>query len=293
MRCLRLTPVLAVLACLAAAAPARAGLTHGYGRAFCKGQTVHDYQAPFAHLPLVRRVKLDEDLPFGPRNMSIYQSAFSRVIVGKGGFGYRFFDDTYGRREKVTLDWDVTTTLSRIDRRGRVLRQADSEEQYFGVVTEIGEMDFWFDLPSRSKRALYRYDIEFVDHSTGEVLGRYGDYVRVVPPTYHARIAVDRDRVRTGEKVYARVENRGTSWVAFGTMYEVQKREGGRWVEQDLGVDAWTLPLFLLAGGRTSDCMRYRVPTDASPARYRFVKNLGFSARGRGKDATAAFTVAP
>ena len=223
--------------------------------------------------------------------MSIYQSTFSRVIVGRGGFGYRFFDDTYGRRERVTLDWDVTTTLSRIDRRGLVLRQVAAEEQSFGVVTAIDDMDFWFDIPARPTRALYRYDIEFVDRGSGEVLGRYADYVRVVPPTYHAGIAVDRGRVRPGEKVYARVENRGTSWVSFGTMYEVQKREGGRWVEQDLGIGAWTLPLFLLEGGRTSDCMRYRVPADASPGRYRFVKHLGFSERGHGKDAAAAFAV--
>lgn len=287
---LSLPPLLLAVACLAAvAAPAQAGLAHGFGRAFCKGQEVHDYEAPFAHLPPVNRIKSDRDLPFGPRNMSIYQSPFSRVIVGKGGFGYSFFDDTYGRREKVTLDWDVATTLSRIDRRGRVMREVDAEEQYFGVVTEIGEVDFWFDTPAGP--ALYRYDIEFVDHHSNEVLGRYAEYVRVVKPTFHAAIAVDRDRVRPGEKVFARVENRGTSWVTFGSMYAVEKREGGNWVEQDLGDGAWTLELNILGSGLSGDCMRYRVPAGASPGRYRFVKHLGFSGRRPGKDATAAFTV--
>src|SRR3954447_9857341 len=104
-----------------AVAPAVAVEMHTYGRAFCEGKKVRDYEGPLGRLTPVRHVRSNEDLPFGPRNMSIYQSAFSRVIVGEGGFGYRFFDDTYGRRKEVHLDWDVTTTLSRIDRRGQVV----------------------------------------------------------------------------------------------------------------------------------------------------------------------------
>jgi hypothetical protein len=292
MRRPHLISALALFVFLAVAAtPALAVDMHTYGRAFCKGELVRDYEAPLDHLPSVRHVRSDEDLPFGPRNMSIYQSALSRVIVGEGGFGYRFFDDTYGRREEVHLDWDVTTTLSRIDRRGQVLRQIASEAQHFGVVTEIDEMDFWLDTPSGPRPALYRYDIEFADHSSGEVLGRYSEYLRVVRPSFHAGIAVDRNRVHPGERVFARVENRGTSWISFGLEYEVQKLEGGRWVEQDLGVDGWLLPLILMRGGGSGWCMPYKVPLDATPGRYRFVKSLGFSGRKVGKRATAPFTV--
>ncbi|MDQ3725744.1 MAG: hypothetical protein M3335_07655 [Actinomycetota bacterium] len=232
---------------------------------------------------------MEEDLPFGPRNMSIYQSAFSRVIVGKGGgFGYRFFDETYGRREQVRLDWSVGTSLSRIDRRGRVLRQVSSEEQLLGVVREIGELDFWLDTPGRF--GLYRYDIEFRDQGSGEVLGSYSEYLRVVKPTYHAGLAVNRRHVRPGQRVFARVENRGTSWVEFGVPYAVQRFEGGRWVGQDLGIDAWPLPLIYMGSGLTGECMPYRVPADASPGRYRFVKSLDF-ARRPGKRAVAFFRV--
>jgi len=261
---------------------------HTYGHPFCQGAKVRDYEAPLDGLPAIRHVRLDEDLPFGPRNMSIYQSALSRVIVGKGGFGYRFFDDTYGIRKKVDLDWDVKTSLSRIDRRGEVLREVASQDQYFGVVTEIGEMSFWLDAPPGP--ALHRYDIEFRDHGSGVVLGSYSEYLRVVRPTFHAGIAVNRDQVRPGQKVFARVENHGTSWISFGLAYEVQRREGGRWVEQDLGVDGWLLPLILMSGGSSGWCMPYLVPVDAAPGRYRFVKDLGFAGR-RDKRAVAPFSV--
>jgi hypothetical protein len=282
--------LLALAALLASAAPARAVEMHTYGRQFCKGTKVRDYEAPLAQLPPARHAPEGEDLPFGPRNMSIYQSAFSRVIVGKGGFGYRFFDETYGIRERVHLDWDVKTTLSRIDRRGDVLRQIDSEDKYLGMVEDISEMDFWLDTPPGP--ALYRYDIEFKDHSSGDLLDSYSEYLRVVKPSFHARIAVDRDRVRPGQRVFARVENPGSSWIQFGLMYEVQRLEGGRWVEQDLGVDGWLLPMILMGSGQSGWCMPYRVPPDASPARYRFVKGLGFAGR-KGKRAIAVFNVHP
>lgn len=269
--------------------PAQAVEMHTFGRSFCKGTPVHDYEAPLDRLPPVRRVRLDEDLPFGPRNLSIYQAAFSRVIVGKGGFGYRFFDETYGRRPEVRLDWSVKTAISRIDRNGSVLRQVTSEEQDFGLVSEIDEeLDFWLDVPAGP--ALYRYDIEFRDRDSRELLGSYSEYLRVVKPTFRADIAVDRRHVSPGQKVFARVENRGTSWIEFGLYYEVQRFEGGRWVEQDLGVGAWPLPSILMGSGQSGWCMRYRVPADASPGWYRFVKGLGFGSQ-RGKLATAAFRV--
>jgi hypothetical protein len=287
-RTFSIAALLLLLALGLSAVPAQGVEMHTYGHPFCQGVQLNDYEAPLDRLPPVRHLRLDEDLPFGPRNMSIYQAAFSPVIVGEGGFGYRFFDETYGIRKKVALDWDVETTLSRIDRRGEVLREVASEDQYFGVVREIGDMSFWLDTPPGP--ALYRYDIEFRDHGTGMVLGSYSEYLRVVKPTFNAGIAVDRDRARPGQRVLARIENRGTSWVSFGLEYAVQRREGGRWMAQDLGVDGWLLPLITMGGGFSGWCMPYRVPADASPGQYRFVKELSFGER-HDKRALAHFDV--
>lgn len=258
-----------------------------YNRPFCNGAPVHDYEAPLDRLPPVRRVGLEEDLPFGPRNLSIYQVS-SRVVVGEGGFGYRFSDDTFGVREEVRLEWDVSTAISRVDRRGNVLREIAAEDRYFGVVTDADELDFWLDTPAGL--ALYRYDTEFRDHVSGAVLGSYSEYFRVVKRSYAAGVAVNRDRVRPGQKVFARIENRGTGSVEFGLSYAVERFERGRWVEQDLGVDGWLLPLIVMPGGGSGWCMPYRVPRDASPGRYRFVKELGLGGR-RDKRAVAFFRV--
>jgi len=262
-----------------------------YGKRFCEGGKVHDYERVLDRLPPVRHVPESRDLPFGPRNMSIYSTAPSRVIVGRGGFGYSFFDDTFGVRSEVRLFWDVTTRLSRIDRGGRVQREVDSETRYLGVLKDVGDPSFWLDTPAQP--ALYRYDIEFRDHRSGDPLGSYSEYLRVVKPTHHAGIAVSPARVRPGQEVFARVENRGTGWIGFGLPYAVQRLEEGGWVEQPLGVDGWLLPLILMEGGHTGWCMRYDVPTDASPGWYRFVKDLSFFGRERDKQAVAAFPVNP
>ena len=247
---------------------------------------MHDYEAPLDRLPPVRRVP--EHLPFGPPEMSLFRPPLGRVIVGEGSFGYGVSEEADSIRRQVRLDWDVRTTLSRIDRRGRVVRQVDAEDQHFGVVREVEDMSFWFNTPPGP--ALYRYDIEFRDHLSGALLGSYSEYLRVVKPTFHAGIAVNRRHARPGQKVFARVENRGTSWIEFGLYYEVQRFEGGRWVDQDLGDGVWALPLIYMRSGQSGWCMRYRVPTEASPGRYRFVKDLGFIGR-RGKRAVAAFRV--
>jgi hypothetical protein len=110
-------------------------------------------------------------------------------LVGKGGFGYGFFDETY-RERALHLDWDVTTTMSLVGRRGVVKCTVASEQQHLGVVRHIENHSFWLDTLSRP--ALYRYDIEFRDHGMGELLGAYSEYLRVVKPVFRARLGIDR-----------------------------------------------------------------------------------------------------
>lgn len=270
----------ALVLTLAPAAPAYEEQT--YGKPFCAGKPVHDYQRVFDRMPPAHPPPEGEDLPFGPRNMSIYQSAISRIEVGGGGFGYRFADDTYGLREQVDLSWDVTSTMSRVNARGRLERTIASERQELGVLTarKIGDVSFWLDVPRGP--ALYRYDIEFRDHESGRLLGHYWDYLRVVRPRFKARIAVNRKQVHPGGTVYARVENPGTEWVFYGVAYAVQRFADGRWVDAPGGPSgAWILIGISMGSGGSGSCMRYRVPPGAPPGVYRFVKEMAPGFVGR------------
>lgn len=268
-----LTLLVCVLAMLLTASGARAEETSSFGKSFCAGVPVHDYERVLDQLPPVSHPPDSRDLPFGPRNMSLYQSALSRVIVGRGGFGYRFFDETYGARPEVRLSWDVTTTLSQIDRHGKTVRIVDSESQYLGVVRRVDDLGFFLETPMGP--ALYRYDIEFRDHGSDAVLGSYSEYLRVVKPRYHVRLALPRQLFAPGETAFARVENRGTEWASFGLAYAVQKFEEGTWRRYpERSTKFWPLVGLNMPGGESGWCMRFRIPADAEAGKYRFVKEI-------------------
>ncbi len=270
--------------------PVAAVEMHTYGKSFCAGASIHDYGRALDLMPPVHRPPVSGQLPFGPRNLFLYQSARSRVIVGRGGFGYAFFDETYGRRPRVDLQWDVTATLSEVDRRGRALRGVDSESQYLGVVSRIDELGFWLDTPPGP--ALYRYDLEFRDHGTGEILGSYSEYLRVVEPSFHVRLATNRDAYLQGQTAYARVENAGTQSASFGLGFNVQRLAPGGWVPDHLSPSGAVPAVGLVMGGGGSGwCMRLKIPRDQRPGRYRFVRSIGSEDGRHGGARRAEFRV--
>jgi hypothetical protein len=285
-RRLPITLLLLSVACGLGAESAAAIEMPTYGRAFCKGTTLRDYQRPLDALPAVDHPP--EQLPFGPRNLNLYQSAWSRVIVGKGGFGYGFFDETY-RERTLHLNWDVSARVSRIDSSGLPLATIAERRIQLGDVTEPDEIDLWLKVPAGP--ALYRYDLEFRDSRTGAVLGAYSEYTRVVRRSFHAGIAVNRGSFRPGQDAFARIENRGTEAVEFGVAYEVRRFAAGHWGRNLLSNRAWPAVLIGMGGGGSGWCMRYRIPPDAEPGRYRFVKGLGAADGKHGGARTAVFRV--
>lgn len=279
-----LASLLAILCVGAAQASAIAMPT--FGQPWCKGTSVHNYRAPLEALPPVSHPP--EQLPFGPRKLNLYSTSFSPVIVGEGGFGYGFFDETY-RDRTLYLNWEVTVRVSRIDSRGEVVRTSRTRVVRLTDVSNPDEIDLWLKVPADP--ALYRYDLEFHDLQSGELLGGYSEYLRVVHRTFHARIAVDHKMFHPGQEAFARIENRGSEGVGFGVAYDVQRFEDGHWGRSLLGKPVWPAVEIFMGGGGSGFCMPYRIPFDAPPGRYRFAKALG-SADGRhGGLRTAVFTV--
>lgn len=283
------TVLVALLAILCArAVPASAAVFATYGKSWCKGTPVRDYWAPLKALPSVRRAP--EQLPFGPHNLNLY-SIGSQVIVGKGGFGYGFFDKTY-RHRTLRLSWEVSARISRIDSRGEPIQVIKTRTlRLTDVPDPAEEIDLWLGVPAGP--ALYRYDLEFHDLQSGELLGSYSEYLRVVRRTFHARIAVNRPTFRPGQTAYARVENPGTEGIFFGLEYDVQRFDAGRWAHYPSGHGGGTLLIGLSMGsGGSGWCMRFHVPATAEPGWYRFVKNLAPARRFRHERMyTAAFRV--
>lgn len=283
------TVLVALLAVFCACAvSARGSVMPTFGKSWCKGTPVRDYQAPLKALPPVRRAP--EQLPFGPYKLNLYSTGFP-VIVGKGGFGYGFFDETY-RDRVLHLNWEVSARVSRVDRRGEQIRVVKTRTLRLADVPDPAEeIDLWLGVPSGA--ALYRYDLEFHDLQSGELLGSYSEYLRVVHRTFHARIAVNHPTFRPGQTAYARVENPGTEGIFFGVDYDVQRFDSGRWVHDPAGPSGgWILIGLTMGSGGSGWCMRFHVPANAEPGWYRFVKDLAPASRFRHERMyTAAFRV--
>jgi hypothetical protein len=282
------TALVALLMILCARAiPASAIEMQTFGKPWCKGAPVHDYRAPLKSLPQVQHPP--EQLPFGPPKLSLYDPSFP-VIVGEGGFGYGFFDETY-RDRTLHLNWELTARVSRINNRGESMQTVKTRTLRLEEVSRPGEIDLRLRVPAGP--ALYRYDLEFHDLQSGELLGSYSEYLRVVRRTFHARIAVNRPAFRPGQTAYARVENPGTEGIFFGLDYDVQRFDSGRWVHYPSGPSGgWLLIGLSMGSGGSGWCMRFHVPATAEPGWYRFIKDLAPASRFRHEHMyTAAFRV--
>ena len=88
-------------------------------------------------------------------------------------------------------------------------------------------------------------------------------------------LAVERANVHSGGAAYARVENRSEHGVTFGVDYRVQRFADGKWRRAPAAPHGpWIQIALTLAAGHSGSCVRYLVPDDAPPGRYRFSRDL-------------------
>jgi hypothetical protein len=106
-------------------------------------------------------------------------------------------------------------------------------------------------------------------------------------------IAAESASVEAGELTYARVENRSDERIEFGAEYRVQRFTGGKWRRAPGGPRGPFIQIaFLLQAGRSGSCVRYEVPDDAAPGRYRFSRDL-IAGSGPARPYFATFRVIP
>ena len=106
-------------------------------------------------------------------------------------------------------------------------------------------------------------------------------------------LAVERANARPGGAAFARVENRSEERIEFGVEYRVQRFVGGKWRRAPGAPHGpWIQIALLLAPGHSGSCMRYVVPEEAPPGRYRFSRDL-IAGGGPARAYFASFRVVP
>ena len=255
---------------------------------FCKGRVVRDDARPLARMP-AEKPPPEGELPFGPRNLSMYRLNFgSKVVLDGSHLGYRFAAKG-GQARVLRLNWDVRTALRRVDRDGRVLETVDTLHVRLGEVKGVDLLQF----PFGAHPGLYRIDFVFRSLN-GRKLASYSEHFRVVPRRVKLRLAINRDAFRAGETAYARVLNLGTVPVALRPGFVIDREEDSAWTrvlappvsEQSIDAFRWTL-----AGGQASPCVAFPIPADAAAGDYRFVSSTLVYGKVRRQTLTGAFAI--
>jgi len=265
---------------------------------FCRDRVVKDYEGPLRQMISSQPPPEQEDLPFGPRGLSIYRMGFGRVALQGESFGYRFSarhgTTRTGRlKHALVLHWDVETTLWAVNRHGHPLRAVARKNQRLGVVRYLQRLESVF----AAKPGLYRFDLSF-RKPNGRLLGSYSEYFRVVPRRVALRVAVSTGEVHPGETILGRVENRGTvnALLPNGSGLAVEREVDGAWIKVPSGPPGAIVEStgeFLDAGDATA-CSSFEISQSAAAGLYRFSAAAEpFGAHERQRLLTRNFTVIP
>lgn len=235
---------------------------------FCETSTVHNYEKPLESMPPIRQGPTTQKLPFGPANVFFGSVGPGPLAIGSEEVGY-FLDYTRiathpkGKR----LDWLVTAKLDRVDTEGHTQESVAFEK--VGGLRFPSEHTLAFVLSA--KPALYRVEIVFRDGS-GQLLGRYGEYVRVMLPHPESRLTLPQSAYRPGEVVAPRLENMGTDRLLYGLGYSIEKFDGTGWSRASISPTGAVLLIGLGSGpGEAASCWSFAVPSGAPPGQYRFL----------------------
>jgi hypothetical protein len=252
---------------LSAAAPAAPAVTYEPS-SFCSGGVVRDFLAPLTQMPKLHSPPATGRVGFGPARLIIRSRP--QLVVDEREVGYTL---ALGRSQSAHLDWDIVTTLTLIDRHGesveakkRVRRHLETVRSGHGGGVR---------LPVGPEPAFYRLTSVF-RNSSGQKLGGYGFYFRVVVPTERARLVLLEDSVRPSQLVSGRIENLGTRPVSYGTFFAIERFDGAAWtLAPESPPGPWLAVAFQVLPGAAGKCSIFQVPASMPPGHYRMTKSTG------------------
>jgi len=268
---------------------------------FCETSVVRDYARPLKGLAPLRQPPLDEHLDFAPARVFLNRHSSGALQVGPGerGFLISFSPYSEGNSASRRVGWQVTSSLVKIDRRGRPLESPQTIERHVKRVPADAGVDLGFQVPG--KPAIYRLEIVF-EGADGKRLAKYGESFRVLRPSKDVGLVLYGSTYRGGEFVRPWLVNRGVAYLSFGLGKAVEYWDGATWTAPpvrfpDVGRPIPAIGLGLGPGERSA-CWGTTIPPNATPGLYRFSTEVDYSTNAPfGRPATplglsAEFTVA-
>lgn len=248
---------------------------------FCKPRRAVDYLAPIRQLPPIKRFPNSGQLPFAPNHVEEGNIGPSRVVPGGGAVGV-----VVSGTDRQHLGWKIEGHLTRILKNGHTVGSSRRHLWFIsGLPKGGGAWSLAFQVGARP--ALYRYDATFRNRS-GDLLGRFAEYFRVVKRTVKVKLRLQSDVYAPGEMLTARLVNDGTMPIFYGFEALIEKWTGGEW-SLDPTTPSWPLEGLGLGGGVIGMCERF--PLVTTPGDFRLTKRYSVSIPGKQVPVRAYFTV--
>lgn len=247
---------------------------------FCETKVVRDYAKPLEQMPRLRAVPADRRLPFGPHGVYLFPRSNVQILLPKSrervGYTLRIVKSgKLSNPDLPPLKWLVTAKLVRVDPHGRLRELLKWRRRR--IIGPGDNGDFGFGAPKRLGN--YRVEIAFRS-GIGRLLGRFGEYFRVLAPIADPRLTLNAASYSPGESVLACFENYGTTTLGYDNCgISIQSYNGSAWEQAAIYTPRACADVGLELGpGEASYVGNFIIPADAPPGSYRAVLARAFTA---------------
>ncbi len=238
---------------------------------FCSASLVNNYWAPVEKLQKLPAVPEGGTLGFAPAGMTLTGTG-PRLLVGASNVGFRLANggseppDGKPRR----LNWTVLGRLIRLTNEGRTLHPSGLKRINLRQLPAGKHRGFTF--PIQATPALYSLEVT-IQNGRGRLLGRYGEYVRVVSRVVNVGVTLAAyDKVAPGSYLESCFENHGTASVT-PTGTSLERYDGSAWHPVVIGpqYSPAQTPIQRTLGPGEAERIGTLVPPNARPGLYRLI----------------------
>jgi hypothetical protein len=237
--------------------------------AFCSSPVVDNYWAPVEKLQPIPAVPEGGVLPFAPAGMTIGATGPQRVLVGGSSIGFRLTNGPAATATKPRqLNWTVLERLIRLTDDGRNLHPEGLKRIDLRQLPAGKHRGLTFSIPD--KPALYSVEVTIQNHR-GRLLGRYGEYVRVVNRLVNVGLTLSAyDKVVPGAYIESCFENHGSASVT-PTGTSLEHLEGSTWRPVVVGpqYSPAQTPIQRILGPGEAERIGTLVPPNGRPGLYK------------------------
>jgi hypothetical protein len=236
---------------------------------FCSAPVVDNYWAPVEKMQPIPAAPEGGALPFAPVGMTLVATGPQRLLVGGSSIGFRLTNGAPVTEAKPRrLDWTVLERLIRLTDEGRNLHPEGLERIDLRQLPAGKHRGLTFPIPS--KPAIYSLEITIQNHR-GRLLGRYGQYIRVVDRLVNVGISLSTyDKVAAGSYIESCFENHGSASIT-PTGTSLEHLEGSTWRPVVVGplYSPAQSPIQRTLGPGEAERIATLVPPNARPGLYK------------------------